>query len=117
LIKATADALSHTINTQILPAWLFDTFGEDVEQGVTMSWDVTPPKDRAQEADAMAKVGGAIKSLTEALALHGVGLDVQEMAERFGVPMSELTPEVEAKVAAAAETSQNDEESPEAMLN
>lgn len=116
LIKATADALAHTVNTQILPAWLVGLYGEEaLDQGVTMSWDVTPPKDLAQEADALTKVAGAIKALTEALALHGEGLDVHELCERFAVPLADLTPEV----AAAAENAQNVGDSPEnpALLN
>lgn len=91
LIKDTADGLAHTINTQGLPTFIIDNFGEEaLDEGVTVEWDVAPPKDRNAEATALSGVAGAIKSLTEALTTHGLELDARALAVTFGVPVREL---------------------------
>lgn len=92
LIKSTADALAHTVNTQGIPPWVIRTFGEDrLAECPTVEWDVTPPKDRSAEATAFVQFANAVKLLTEALAPHtaelGRGLDVAAMCTRFGVPL------------------------------
>lgn len=89
LIKATADGLAHTINTQVLPAWVLSLYGEDAltDGGVVMEWDVTPPKDRNGEATALVQTANAITQLTEALAPHGMKPDVRALADRFAVPV------------------------------
>lgn len=93
LIKATADDLAYTVNGQILPHFVIDQFGESAldEGGAAVEWDVTPPKDLASEAGAMISIGSAIKTLDEALATHGVALDVERFVARFGVPVRERT--------------------------
>jgi hypothetical protein len=89
LIKATADALAYTINTQGLPPWVLRMFGEDrLAEAPTVEWDVTPPKDRSAEATSLVQVATAISTLTEALAAHGLELDVAAIATRFGVPIA-----------------------------
>lgn len=88
LIKATADSLSYTINTQGLPPFIIDRFGEEaLEDGVAVEWDVTPPKDRSSEATALVQVASAVTTLTDALAQHGLQLDAQALLTRFGVPV------------------------------
>ncbi len=88
LIKATADALAYTVNTQILPAFIVSRFGEDaLDAGAVVEWDVTPPKDRTAEAAALQGVATAITTLSEALAAHGKELDVDAICTRFGVPV------------------------------
>lgn len=89
LIKSTADALAYTINTQVLPAWIAERFGEDaIFDGATVEWDVAPPKDKTAEASSLSAAAGAIKSLTEALAPTGLALDVAAVCTRFGVPVA-----------------------------
>ena len=93
LIKATADALAHTLNTQVLPQYVAARFGEDaLANGAVVEWDVAPPKDKASEANALVSVANAIKGLDEALARHGVELDADAMATRFGVPVRRALP-------------------------
>lgn len=88
LIKATADALAHTINTQVLPAWVAITFGVDrIAECPTVEWDVTPPHDQAQAATALQQAGAAITALTAALAEHNRKLDVEALSTRFGIPL------------------------------
>jgi len=89
LIKATADALAHTINTQGLPAWVLNVFGEDrLGECPTVEWDVTPPHDQMQAANALVAAASAIKTLGEALASHGLALDAESICTRFGIPLS-----------------------------
>lgn len=107
IIETTGDALAHTVNTQILPAWVVTEFGEEAltAGGVVMEWDVTPPKDRNSEASSLVTTAAAVKTLTEALAPHGVGLDVPALCDRFAVPVTSLAPtaDVLASVATNAE--------------
>jgi hypothetical protein len=88
LIKATADALAYTINTQGLPPWVAERFGvESLSESVVVEWDVTPPKDRNNEAQALVSIAAAITGLTDALKTHGKTLDVDSLSTRFGVPL------------------------------
>lgn len=94
LIKATADALAHTINTQVLPAWVLNVFGEDrLHECPTVEWDVTPPHDQAQAANALVAAASAIKGLSEALAAlpqddaRRRELDYEALCTRFGIPL------------------------------
>lgn len=88
LIKATADALAYTLNTQVIPQFVAERFGDDaLDDGALVEWDVTPPKDRASEAAALGAVGTAIATLTTALSEHGKELDVDALCTRFGVPV------------------------------
>lgn len=89
LIKATADSLAHTINTQGLPAYVALTRGVEAIDSVpvVMSWDVTPPKDRNSEATSYVTLGNAIQQLGDALRRHNTELDVAALCERFAVPV------------------------------
>lgn len=98
LIKRDADALAYTINTQILPAWVVNVYGEDrLFECPTVEWDVEPPKDQNAGAAVLTAAAGAVKALTEAYAPHGMQPDVVAIATRFGVPLKRL----EATAAAA----------------
>ena len=87
LTQATADALAHTVNTQCLPQFLLARFGEEsVYDGVAVEWDVTPPKDKTSEANAMQTVANAIKSLDEALASRDLEVDAERVLAQYGIP-------------------------------
>ncbi len=89
LIKETADGLAYTLNTQGLPVFIATRFGPDaLDVGCVMEWDVTPPKDRTSEAQALVSVAQAVTQLTDAFAAHGKKLDVDALAVRFGVPLA-----------------------------
>lgn len=89
LIKATGDSLAYTINTQGIPAFVLRRWGEAAVLGkpCAFEYDVTPPKDRNSEASALTQVATAITTLTEALAAHGLALDVPQLAGRFAIPV------------------------------
>jgi Protein of unknown function (DUF935) len=89
LIKATADDLSHTVNTQGIPAFVAARYGvEAVDDKVAVVfWDVTPPKDRTAEATSLVTAANAIQLLSETLAKQGTRLDVAAMCARFGIPI------------------------------
>jgi hypothetical protein len=88
LIKETADGLAFTINTQALPPWIVGRFGEAaLVDGAIVEWDVTPPKDRSSEAQALVAVAQAIAQLSDALAPHGKTLDAAALCTQFGVPL------------------------------
>jgi hypothetical protein len=89
LIKATADGLAYTVNTQMLPAFIVNRWGEErLASSAVCWWDVTPSKDRAQEANSLQVVGQAIVQLREALTLYGRELDIDALCSRFGVPVA-----------------------------
>jgi hypothetical protein len=88
LIKATADSLAYTINTQGIPSFVLARWGEPMlAKSAVMEWDVTPPKDRSAEAQSLVTVAQAITQLREALAPYGRDVDVSALAARFGVPV------------------------------
>lgn len=88
LIKETADGLAYTLNTQCIPAFVLNRYGEDaLTRCPVMSWDVTPPRDMKAEAEAMNTAGMALKMLTEALEPHGVLVDAAAFCSKFGIPV------------------------------
>src|SRR5580704_9715247 len=111
LMKLTAGGWDHTVNTQILPGWIGNTYGaEALADAVTVETDVSVPKDRTAEANTLVVVGNAIKGLVEAIAQaqkaaglddeRPIILDIQETLARFGVPttlgaktLAEVNPE------------------------
>lgn len=105
LIKGTAEALAHTINTQGLPVFIVTRWGDDAlaTHMCVVEWDVTPPADRTQEATALVTCANAIKLLTEALAPHGKKPDIDAMCARFGV----ATKDVEGELAKTEPANEN----------
>ena len=107
LIKARADALGHTVNTQIVPPWAYDAYGEDaLDEAPELEWDTTPPRDLKIDADALVSLGNALTVLLPALPSLGVALDGPELAKRFALPVSSTPP------TAADDTEDDDELEP-----
>lgn len=87
IIKAIADGLAHTVNTQCLPPWVAARWGvEALACRAMVSWDVTPPKDRKAEADAMTALAGAITAMRQAIAPYGRDVDVAAVLTAHGIP-------------------------------
>lgn len=90
LIEADEESLAYTINTQGIPVYVAVRFGEDrlATSSVVMGWDVTPPKDRSQEATSLQVAATAITALDQALVAHGRKLDIDAVCSRFGIPVA-----------------------------
>lgn len=95
LIRTTATAWDHTVNTQILPGFIAGRWGEDaLRDATTLETDIQEPKDRKAEADTMTSVATAVSALVSAIreaqvalgVQKPVALDIGEVLSRFGVP-------------------------------
>lgn len=85
LIQATADGLAYTINSQGLPAWVAARWGAGaLANPAMMAWDVTPPRDRKAEADALLAAAMAARAIREA---YGDRFDDVAYAATFGIPL------------------------------
>lgn len=90
LIEDSADGIADTINTQCLPQYIAEMYGEDaLIDCVTVEYDAKPPKDKNSEATSLSAIAGAIKSMTEALSSHGIFIDAKSIATNFGIPTLE----------------------------
>jgi phage gp29-like protein len=90
LIKSTADALAHTLNTQGIPVYVVTVYGEEaIGRSPTVSWDVRPPRDMVAEAQTMLTVAQAITQMVDALekAKAGASLDVAAICSKYGIPI------------------------------
>ena len=88
LIKARADALAFTLNTQGLPLWTITFYGEDaLPRSPSVEWDTKPPRDMAAEGQALLGVANAISALHTALQPYERDVDVAELARTYGLPL------------------------------
>lgn len=87
LIQRDGDALAHCLNTQVLPSWTLNRYGEErLAESPRVAWDTTQPDDQKSVADSLSAAAGAIVALREALAPAGLEPDVQSLCTRFGIP-------------------------------
>lgn len=102
LMRRTAGGWDHTVNTQILPAFIAGRWDlAALEDATTVETDVSPPTDRKVEADTMQSLANAVKGLVEATAAaqvaagvtDPVAVNVQELLARFGIPVVRI-PEI-----------------------
>jgi hypothetical protein len=97
IIKAIADALAHTVNTQGIPPWIVVRWGvAALGTRAIVVWDVTPPKDKTQEAAANAALANAVSALIDKLearlAKVGLELDLVAIVNGAGVPVKKIAP-------------------------
>jgi hypothetical protein len=92
LIQADGESLAYTINTQGLPQFLATRWGVDAitTKSTIVAWLAANAKDLVREANALVGAGNAIKALDESLAPHGYAVAVDQIAERFSVPIAQL---------------------------
>lgn len=91
IIRAVADALAHTINTQIIPQFVVTRWGVDaLLRSPAIEWDTKPPKDLKESAEATAAFGDALGKANAALAPYGLRVDANEFAIQFGIPLQPL---------------------------
>ena len=89
LIKSDSTTLAETLVSQGAYVWGYLT-GVD-GSSIKLEWDITPPKDRTQEAAASLTAAQAAKAWVEA----GAKVDIDELAKSFGVPIkADPAPEV-----------------------
>jgi hypothetical protein len=89
LIKETAEGLAYTINTQGIPVFVASRWGADaLDRSPVVEWDVTPPKDRAAEAQSLVTIAQAILQLGEALRPYDRAVDIDALSSRFGIPIA-----------------------------
>lgn len=88
LIDETAQGIAYTINTQGLPPFVVERWGEEaLARCAVVAYDVTPPKDRAAQASAIQTAGLALKTVGDALREQGRELDVDAFAVQFALPI------------------------------
>jgi phage gp29-like protein len=87
LIKADADALAYTLNTQGLPQYIVDHYGiEALDRPTIVGWDTDEPKDKASQAALLSAAGAGIKVLTEALVAYKRAPRVVEILTQLAIP-------------------------------
>lgn len=86
LREADAWVLAVALHEQVLRAWALWNFGDP---GVApwAVFDPTPPEDRAAQAQTMKAAGDAITVWRQLAQGAGRDVDLDELAERFGVPL------------------------------
>jgi hypothetical protein len=93
LINLTANALAHTINTQILPLYVIQHHGVDaLDDMPRIAWDTDPPEDRKTEAEALGAVAASLTALRDFLADSEKQLDEEALLAKFGVPIAKGPP-------------------------
>ena len=91
LIRGDGDALAYTINTQGLPQYIAAHFGgsDAIEsKWCSVAWDTSTPKELQSEAQTMLTLAQGVAQLAETLQGTNRRLDVDEIATRFGVPLT-----------------------------
>lgn len=93
-IQASAEALAYTLNTQGIPVFVAQRWGTAAidEMPCVVEYDVTPPKDKNAEAQAMVTLATAIQQMQTSLAGSAEVLDVTTLCEDYNVPT--LPPEL-----------------------
>lgn len=103
LIKATADALAYTINTQGIPPFVVQRWGESaLAKSPCVEWDVTPSKDKNGEAQAMLATATAFDKtieVAERVGLVPVIADMKNSLQRATGVEFAVAPKAEAKTA------------------
>lgn len=88
IVKDVADQLAYTLNTQVLPPYIGQRWGEAaIATGACVEWDISRPKDLQAEASSLVTAATAIDQLRDVLAKDGKVLDVAELTTRFGIPI------------------------------
>ena len=93
LIAADAERLAYTVNTQVIPQFVIVRRGvEGLANPAVLEWAVGTPKDMKSEAETLNQVAQAIKLLIETFRVLGREINVEQLAERFGIPLRDGTP-------------------------
>jgi len=86
LLESDARSLAQTLYAQVLRPWAQYNFG-DADLAPRPVWDATPPADTSSLATTHKTAGEAIASWSTAAAAVGLAVDVEAMAQTYGVPL------------------------------
>lgn len=81
-LEADSALLASAIRAQLAVPWATFNYGRP-ELAPSARWDASPPSDRGEEASALSAAGDAIQAWQQA----GADVDVDALADRFGVPL------------------------------
>lgn len=95
LREADAWLLATTVHEQLLRVWAAWNYGDD---GVApwAVYDPTPPEDLSAAATTMKTAGEALTAWQTLAAARGLAIDLEELAERFGIPLIAAPTQTEA---------------------
>jgi len=86
LIRDTVVPLAHTINTQIIPAYVFMVHGEDaLDDCPSFEFEVKRPDDLKAKAAALTALGQALKQIDEIATRKGIDIELVDLLAEFGV--------------------------------
>jgi hypothetical protein len=95
LIAADAEKLAYTFNTQVIPLYTVLRKGEaGLSTPTWMQWSTSRAQDLEGEGRTLQTAGQGIAQLVEALSAVGREVDVDQLCERFGIPLLRGTPNV-----------------------
>lgn len=91
LVQATGESLAYTINTQVLPQFIWRLWGDDglATREASVEWDTSTPADREKESRTLGQLADAISKLDAALAPHDRQVEIDEMCVRYNVPVAQ----------------------------
>jgi len=95
LREADAWLLASTVHEQLLRVWAEWNFG-DAGVAPWAVYDPTPPEDLSAAATTMKTAGEALTAWQTLAAARGLTVDLEELAERFGIPLIAATAPTEA---------------------
>jgi len=81
-LEADSALIASALRAQLAVPWAQFNYGRP-ELAPTARWDASPPSDRGDEASSLGAAGDAVRSWQEA----GADVDVDALADRFGVPL------------------------------
>jgi Protein of unknown function (DUF935) len=102
IVQGDGNSLCSTLNSQALPAVVYDLCGEN--ETLCVEWDTRPPADVKATAESLEACADAIERLDTVLTPRGQKLDVAGLCARFAVPVigdagGELVPDEKVRVA------------------
>ncbi len=90
-LEDDAETLSSALHEQVLEPWARFNYG-DVRLAPWPCWDASTPEDRAALATTWQTAGNAAQAWNTALASQGKAVDLVALAERWDVPLRDVTP-------------------------
>jgi hypothetical protein len=89
LIQTDGDGWAHTVNTQILPAFVARRKGIEaaLQMIATVRYETKPPQDAQREATVLQTVSDSIQKLGQAAAPYELRLDMPSVVSQFALPL------------------------------